>query len=54
MIKVDKLTEAPEREDYTQNSTTLKNTFTQRVDQDYPYRAIEKASDIKDNRLLFY
>ena len=54
VIKVDKLTEAPEREDYVQNSTTLKNTFTQRVDQDYPYRAIEKASDIKDNRLLFY
>ncbi len=54
VIKVDKLTEAPEREDYIQNSTTLKNTFTQRVDQDYPFRAIEKASDIKDNRLLFY
>jgi len=54
VIKVDKLTEAPERDDYTQNSTTLKNTFTQRVDQDYPFRAIEKASDIKDNRLLFY
>lgn len=54
VIKVDKLTEAPEQEDYIQNSTTLKNTFTQRVDQDYPFRAIEKASDIKDNRLLFY
>jgi len=54
VIKVDKLTEAPERDDYTQNNTTLKNTFTQRVDQDYPFRAIEKASDIKDNRLLFY
>jgi len=54
VLKVDKLTEAPEREDYIQNSTTLISTFTQRVDQDYPYRAIEKASDIKDNRLLFY
>ena len=54
VLKVDKLTEAPEREDYIQNSTTLLSSFTQRVDQDYPYRAIEKASDIKDNRLLFY
>ena len=54
VIKVNKLTEAPEREDYTQSNTTLKSAFTQRVDQDYPFRAIEKASDIKDNRLLFY
>ena len=46
--------EAPEKENYTQNSTTLQNAFTQRVNQDFPYRAIEEASDIEDNRSIFY
>jgi len=54
VVKVNKLIEAPEKESFTQNSTTLENAFTQRVNQDFPYRAIEEASDIEDNRSLFY
>jgi peptidyl-prolyl cis-trans isomerase D len=54
VVKLSKLMEAPEKENYTQNSTTLENAFTQRVNQDFPYRAIEEASEIEDNRSLFY
>jgi len=54
VAKLNKLANAPEKENYTQNSTTLINAFTQRVSQDFPYRAIEEASDIEDNRSLFY
>ena len=54
VVKLNKLMEAPEKENYTQNKTTLQNAFTQRVNQDFPYRAIEEASDIEDNRSLFY
>jgi len=54
VVKLNKLMDAPEKENYTQNSTTLENAFTQRVNQDFPYRAIEEASDIKDNRSIFY
>jgi peptidyl-prolyl cis-trans isomerase D len=54
VVKLNKLLQAPEKENYTQNSTTLMNAFTQRVNQDFPYRAIEEASEIEDNRSLFY
>ncbi len=54
VVKLNKQVEAPEKENYTQNSTTLENAFTQRVSQDFPYRAIEEASEIEDNRSLFY
>ncbi|MCB2207168.1 MAG: SurA N-terminal domain-containing protein [Bacteroidetes bacterium] len=54
VVKLNKLMEAPEKENYTQNSTTLENAFTQRVNQDFPYRAIEEASEIEDNRSIFY
>ena len=47
VAKLNKLVNAPEKENYTQNSTTLINAFTQRVSQDFPYRAIEEASDIR-------
>lgn len=54
VVQLNKLLKAPEKENYTQNSTTLMNAFTQRVNQDFPYRAIEEASEIEDNRSLFY
>lgn len=54
IVKLNKLLEAPEKEKYTQNSTTLENAFSQRVTQDFPYRAIEEASEVDDNRSLFY
>jgi peptidyl-prolyl cis-trans isomerase D len=54
VVKLNKLMKAPEKENYIQNSTTLENAFTQRVNQDFPYRAIEEASEIEDNRSLFY
>ncbi|RLD86259.1 MAG: hypothetical protein DRJ02_08930, partial [Bacteroidetes bacterium] len=54
VVDVKKITKAPEKDDYTQNKVVLLNSFTQRVNQDYPYRALEKAVEIKDNRALFY
>jgi peptidyl-prolyl cis-trans isomerase D len=54
VVQLNKLLQAPEKENYTQNSTTLINAFSQRVNQDFPYRAIEEASEIEDNRSLFY
>ncbi len=54
VVNVKKITAAPEKEDYTQNKVALINSFSQRVNQDYPYRALEKAVEIKDNRALFY
>ncbi len=54
VVDVKKITKAPEKDDYTQNKVVLLNSFAQRVNQDYPYRALEKAVEIKDNRALFY
>ena len=45
---------APDKDNYKQNQVSLISDFSRRVNQDYPYRALEKASEIKDNRAIFY
>jgi len=54
VVDVNKITEAPDKDDFTQNKIILMSSFEQRVNQDYAYRALEKAVEIADNRALFY
>ena len=54
VIDLKNITQAPDKDNYMQNQVSLESSFAQRVNQDYAYRALEKASEIKDNRAIFY
>jgi len=54
VVKLDALHKAGKMPDYNAFVSSYMNTFKQRVQQDYPYLAIKEASDIQDNRILFY
>ena len=54
VIDLKNITQAPDKDNYKQNQVSLESGFVQRVNQDYSYRALEKASEIKDNRAIFY
>ena len=54
VVRVENIKDAPEKSDYNINKETLTNSFKQRVSQDFPYRAIEKSSEVEDKRMLFY
>jgi peptidyl-prolyl cis-trans isomerase D len=54
VVKLDKLTKAPQPSNYDQLVKEMGTAFAQRVFQDYPYIALKKASDIQDNRIKFY
>ena len=51
---VEKFTEAPTPENYTANQNLLKTAFGRKVSANALYRALEKAADLEDNRVLFY
>ena len=54
VVKLDKLTPAPQPSNYNQLMKEMGTAFTQRVFQGYPYIALKKASDIQDYRIKFY
>ncbi|GMT44180.1 MAG: peptidylprolyl isomerase [bacterium] len=54
VIKSNALHKAGKMPNYNAFVSFYMNTFKQRVQQDYPYIAIKEASDIQDNRILFY
>lgn len=54
MVKLEEYTPAQEQENYDAIVTKLNTAFQQRVTQDFPFKAIELASDIQDNRSLFF
>lgn len=54
IVKLNNLVKAKEKENYLETIKTLQQAWTTRIDQGYAYRALESASEIEDNRNLFY
>lgn len=54
VVRVDNMAKTSENTDYTNIISKLRTTFKQKVEQDAPYRALEEALDVQDNRLMFY
>jgi hypothetical protein len=52
-VKVVDITEPPAREDFIMEKMQMQSAFESRVSTGV-YQAIEKASEIKDNRALFF
>ena len=53
-IKLNKLVKAVELSDYTTTASTMEQAWASRVEQGFPYRALESKADIDDSRNLFY
>ena len=54
VVKLDALHKADKLANYNTFASSYQNAFKQRVEQDYPYKAIKDAADIQDNRVTFY
>ncbi len=54
IIQLNRLGEVPALGSYELYRSDLVNDFERRVQNNYPFRAIEKNADIEDNRLWFY
>jgi peptidyl-prolyl cis-trans isomerase D len=54
IVKLNDLTEAPDRENYDQVIKEKSTAFANVIRNNGPFRAIEKTADIEDNRLMFY
>ena len=54
VVEVDKIARSSDRDSYTDIVKKLQNNFQNRVNQGKLYTALEDASEIEDNRLLFY
>ncbi|MBU1010345.1 MAG: SurA N-terminal domain-containing protein [Bacteroidetes bacterium] len=54
VIKMNELTKAGERGNYDPIRNELKATFEQQVRNNSPFKAIEKVSDIEDNRIIYF
>ncbi|HEY9115502.1 MAG TPA: SurA N-terminal domain-containing protein [Bacteroidales bacterium] len=54
VVKVVNISKADPPTNYSQTVNSLESAFRSRVDQDFPYRALEQISEIEDNRMIFY
>jgi len=54
VVQVNNVNKASSPGNYSQTVQTLESAFKSRVDQDFPYRALEQISKVEDNRMLFY
>jgi len=54
IVKLNNLVNAQEKQSYLESINTLQQAWRTRIDQGYAYRALENASEIEDNRYLFY
>ena len=54
VVKLNSLVKAQEKESYLETTKTMQQAWTTRIDQGYAARALENASEIVDNRNLFY
>lgn len=54
IIKMKDITKASERSNYDQIRKELASSFEQLIRNNVAFRAIEKANDIEDNRLMFF
>lgn len=54
VIVLDNISEAPELGSYAMYKNQMFTDFQRNVQNNYPYRAIEKNADIEDYRILYY
>jgi len=54
IVEVNKITRTSDQDSYLDIVNKLQNNFQTRIDQGTLYTALENASDIEDNRLLFF
>jgi peptidyl-prolyl cis-trans isomerase D len=54
VIVLDNISEAPELGSYAMYQNQMFTDFQRNVQNNYPYRAIEKKADIEDYRILYY
>jgi peptidyl-prolyl cis-trans isomerase D len=54
VLKMNDITKSSERSNYDATRNELSSAFEQQIRNNTAYRAIEKASKIEDNRLLFF
>ncbi len=54
IIQLNRFGEVPALGSYALYRSDLVNEFDRRVENNYPFRAIEKNADIEDNRMWFY
>lgn len=54
VVQVDRITRSTGQDNYLETAKKLQNTIQTRINQGVIYTALEEASDIEDNRLLFY
>jgi peptidyl-prolyl cis-trans isomerase D len=54
VVKMTDITKSAERSNYDAIRNELTSTFDQQIKNNVAYRAIEKASKIEDNRLIFF
>jgi hypothetical protein len=54
VVLVDKINTPAETSNFTSNIAQLKSAFSSKVTSNAVFKALEKKSEIVDNRLLFY
>lgn len=54
IVQVNSINKASTPGNYSQTLQSLESAFKSRVEQDFPYRALELISTIEDNRMIFY
>ena len=54
VIKLNGITESDAERGFVQASSKLQKDFASSINNNLPYRAIEKAAEIEDNRIKFF
>ncbi len=54
LLKLNNVVKADEKDTYDDLTASLMRTWKSRVDQGFAYKALESASDVEDNRHIFY
>ena len=54
LVNVKSVVKAEDKANYDETITSLERAWSGRIGQNYPFRALEEASDVEDRRYIFY